>query len=124
MIKGFEEFTVHVSEDELWIVEAISKSLAKRIGKENKITNAQMRESIQGWNGTKITDSKMRRYIQYIRANQLVLYLCASKGGYYIARDEEEWNNYRQSYRLRIQSMQFTMACMDLNSSVKRVTNN
>ena len=127
MIEGFEDFTKDITLSDrydLELVNLISKGLRARVGKENKITNIEMREKLLDNKGKKINGAKMRRCIQYIRANQLVPMLCASKGGYYVAEDREEWVKYKESFRSRIRSMQFTMACMDLSPSINNAINN
>ena len=115
MIPGFEEFTQDVKQEELEEINLIALGLSRRIGIANAITNTDMRERLYLHSGINITDAKLRRYIQYIRAYRLVSMLCASKKGYYVAKDKEEFIKYRENFRSRIRSMQFTIACKDLD---------
>ncbi len=120
MIPGFEDFTVDVVDSEKEVIVTLAISLRKRIGKDNAITNAQMRQAIFDWQNIKIGGPKMRKYIQYIRVHNMVPWLCANSSGYYVASTYEEWIKYREGYRSRCRSMQFTMACMDIDQRQKK----
>jgi hypothetical protein len=111
MIQGFEEYTVDVTPEEIRIVNLIAKSISLRIGVGNAITNREIRKKLSERN-LDTSDVKIRKYIQYIRVNKLAPKLCASSNGYYIAESEEDWVKYRESFRERVRSMQFTLSCM------------
>ena len=115
MIEGFEEFTPNVKDSEIETIRMLARCLKRRVGKDNAILNKDIREAFESKGYKKFNESKLRRYIQYIRANGYVKMLCASKKGYYIAENEEDWIRYKEAYRTRVRSMQFTMACMDMN---------
>jgi arginine repressor len=111
MITGFEEYTIDVQESELRTVNLIAKSISLRVGEENAITNSEIRKKLLE-RDIEVSDAKIRKFIQYIRVNKLCTMLCASKKGYYTASSEEDWIKYRESFRERVRSMQFTLACM------------
>jgi len=115
MIPGFEEFTEDVKPEDIENINLIVKGLLPRVGVEMAITNADMRSRLYLNLGVNISDPKMRKYIQYIRAYRLVSMLCASSKGYYVARTVEDWIKYREGFRSRVRSMSFTLACMDLD---------
>lgn len=113
MLTGFEEYTIDVQESELRTVNLIAKSISLRVGEGNAITNSEIRKKLLTLKGIEVSDAKIRKFIQYIRVNKLCSMLCASKKGYYTAENEENWIKYRDSFRERVRSMQFTLACME-----------
>ena len=115
MIEGFEDFTQDVGQDDIEIINLIVRGLEVRVGIEKAITNAEMRSMLYLNRDLTVSDAKLRRYIQHIRAYRLVSMLCGGKKGYYVARTVEEWIKYREGFRSRIRSMSFTLACMDLD---------
>ena len=116
MIPGFEEYTVDVTDGDIEAINLIVRGLEIRIGVSNAITNESMRSSLYANCRVNIGSAKMRKYIQYIRAYSLVPMLCASSKGYWVAKDKEEWIKYREGFRSRVNSMRFTLACMDLDT--------
>lgn len=111
MIQGFEEHTANLKAEELEVAELVAEMLKGKIGIDKAITNKFIRNNLF-YAGYDINGPKLRRIIQYIRANKLVKMLCASKKGYYIAEDQENWVRYKHAFRTRITSMQFTLECM------------
>ncbi len=119
MIPEFEEYTKDVSDEDIGTINIISSALKLRVGKSKAITNNDMREGLSTKMGINITSAKMRRYIQYIRAYRLVSMLCASKKGYYVAENKETWFVYRDNYKSRMTSMNFTLTCMYLDNPIQ-----
>jgi hypothetical protein len=115
MIEGFEEFTEDVKEEDIEVINMIVRGLEIRVGIEKAITNADMRSLLYLNRGVNVSGAKMRRHIQYIRAYRLISMLCGGKKGYYVARNVEEWIKYREGFRSRMRSMEFTLRCMDLD---------
>lgn len=124
MIPGFEDFTQDITQDEIELAEDIAKGLNARVGKDNAITNTDMRDGMFSSRGVKISDAKMRKYIQYIRAYNLVPMLCSSKKGYWRAETKEEFIKSRESFAARVRSMQFTLASMHHYEPENNVINN
>lgn len=123
MIPGFEDFTEDVKDEDIKNINIIVKGLEVRVGDHRAITNADMRTMLYKNLDLNISDAKLRKYIQYIRAHRLISMLCASSKGYYVARTVEDWIKYREGFRSRVRSMQFTLACMDLDAVENNVLN-
>jgi hypothetical protein len=112
MLKGFEDITTDITPEEIETAKWIAKGLNLRVGKENAITNKGIREAILK-HGTKVSDIRLRRMIQYVRAYNLVPCLCAGQLGYYRAKNEEEWESWKTSMKQRIRQQQYTLACAE-----------
>ena len=112
MLKGFEDITTNITPEEIITAQWIAKGLILRVGKENAITNKEIREAILK-QGTKVSDIRLRRMIQHVRAYNLVPCLCAGKKGYYRAETEEEWTAWKTSMKQRIRQQQYTLACAE-----------
>ncbi|NDV68570.1 hypothetical protein [Dysgonomonas sp. 25] len=96
MIKGFDKETQPLSAYEKDILLPILiKGLRARIGKEYAVTNKQIVKSLSP--GHKISDTRVRKIINYIRINDLVPALIATSAGYYIAQTEAELLDYERS---------------------------
>lgn len=121
MIPGFEEYTADVKSSEIETINLIARSLEKRVGVKNAITNAEMRKGLYFHSGINLSSPKIRKYIQYIRAYKLVPMLCASSNGYWVAKDNEEWIKYREAFRSRVNSMKFTLHMMDMDTNKNNV---
>lgn len=101
MINGFEEHTEQLdSFDKSMLVPAMVRGLQTKIGKANAITNKQMIAGLKK-HGYEVTDSKVRKLINYIRNNALVPCLIATSKGYYIGETLEELEGYVQSLAQR-----------------------
>lgn len=111
MIKEFEEYTLNISEDDMEAVDTLRTFLLHRVGKQHSIKGSDLIILLtrQGHN---VNAPKLRRYIQYMRAEKVIERLCGGKNGYYIAENEEIWVQYREAFRSRITSMQYTLAAM------------
>jgi len=123
MIVGFEDFTQDVKDSEIEIINLIARGLRERVGGHKAITNASMRALLYANKEIMVSDAKMRKYIQYIRAYNLVPMLCASRIGYWVASSPEEFIKYREGYVSRIRAMEFTKACMFHYEIKNNVTN-
>ena len=111
MIENFEEFTPNVSKDDMEAIDLLRTFLINRVGKSKGITNSQLRILLRQQDHI-VNGAKLRRYIQYIRANKMIPMLCAGKKGYYIAENEEQWLKYKEAFASRTRSMNYTLACM------------
>lgn len=113
MLTGFEDLTVELDDFELGLVDKFVKGLSRRVGKKNAISNKAIRKSMINRYGIKINDTRIRKIVQYLRVNGLVVDLIATNSGYYVAENEEEYNRYIQSLNERIRSIQYTKVCME-----------
>ena len=87
MIKGFQDITFELTQDELKKVPSIIKGLSNKKGKANAITGAKICEAMN------LSGARLRKIISYIRVNDLILGLCSSQCGYYIADNINEIGN-------------------------------
>jgi len=113
-LKGFEDITSDVSEDEIALAKWVAKCLLKRpAGKKNAATGKKICSAVLQNLGVKLTGIRMRKIIQYIRAYNLVPRLCSTQTGYFIAGNDQEWENWKISMRQRIRQQQYTLACTE-----------
>lgn len=101
MIKNFEEYTCKLNDFELSLVNGFCLGLISKKGKQNAITNRQIIDSYNK-QGIKLSSARVRKIINHIRINGLVSRVCATSDGYYIAANDEEFNEYLQSLHERI----------------------
>jgi len=66
----------------------------KHTGKQNAISNTQIRVALKRYFNVNIGDAKVRQLIAYVRNTGLVKDLCASIDGYYVAANTYELNEY------------------------------
>lgn len=112
MIQGFEEHTSNIKPEEIEISQVIVSIIKQCKSKDRGITNKKLRSVLFDM-GYDVNDARIRRFIQFIRANNMLPRMCGSKKGYYIAENEEEWVKYKIAFRTRITSMQYTLECMN-----------
>ena len=98
MIKGFEEITADLSNDELQMVQSIIKGLINKQGKDKAITGAKICDAMN------LNGARLRKIINHIRINNLLPGLCSSKNGYFIAANIDELNDYLISLKQRIKA--------------------
>ena len=71
----------------------LMKGLSRKRGAENAITNRQIVLALRK-HGLKINERCVRKVVNHIRTNDLVVGLMASAAGYYIAKSEQEFIRY------------------------------
>jgi hypothetical protein len=105
-LPGFPDIEYDIKEADMPAVEIVAAGLNKLIGKENALSNAQVRKFIKKKYDLKISDPKYRAIITYIRGHNLVPRLCSCGKGSYKAETDEEWEEWKESMRCRIKKMQ------------------
>lgn len=100
MLTNFEEYTEDLTLEEKCQAQKLVKGFENHVGKDNAITNKQIREAM-ALRGEVIADPKMRKYVSYIRINYLPN-LCATSKGYFLAETREELREYLESSWQRI----------------------
>ena len=106
MINGFEKETAELNDYEKdTLLPLMVAGLTPRIGVERAITNLQMREGLKSLDYN-ISDARIRKLINHIRVNRLVVNLISSSKGYYRTNDLEEVNNYVESLMQRASSIE------------------
>lgn len=100
MIDGFEEITAKLTEAERLLVGEFSRVLAKKIGVANAVTSKTIIAGYQK-RGVKLSGSRVRKILNYIRMNSLVEGLVANSKGYYVTRDPATLMKYNTSLEQR-----------------------
>lgn len=108
MIKGFEKITEELSEEEILLIPYLIKGFQTKT-KENPIKAPQIVKSMNTYLNLnqinlKFTEIKLRKCVNYIRANGL-LPLIANSKGYYVSYDIEEIQNQIKSLQQRASSI-------------------
>ena len=88
-------------------------ALKEKKEKENAVTCKQMVEALQS-HGLKLNERNVGRIINYIRLNDLIVGLMASREGYYTTNNEQEIIGYEDSLKSRETSIR------ELRMSIKR----
>jgi hypothetical protein len=115
MINNFEDYTHELSDYELkTLVPIIVKGLLTKVGKENAITNNQIVPKLKG-KGYKVSSSRIRKIVHYIRVAGLIPCLIATSKGYYISNDKEEIKEYIDSLHQRADSITFVAYALQGN---------
>ena len=107
MLKGYENITYELTDEELKLVEPIIKGLEVRIGKETAVTNKEIQKAMN------LSSARVHKIIQYIRINNLLNGICSSGNGYFIAKDIEELDECLISLRQRIYTQMKTLHCLE-----------
>ena len=104
MINGFENETAPLSDYEQSLVPLFIQGFSTKIGKSNAITNKQICKKMKNL-GHDVSDTRIRKIINYIRNNNLVSVLLASSRGYWVSKDKKEIKDWIESMEGRISSM-------------------
>ena len=110
MLKGYENITYELTDEEKEVVPLIVKGLLKRKGKENAVTNKEIQDALD------LTSARVHKIINYIRINDLIFGLCSSGNGYFMAKDLEELNDCMISLKQRIYSQMKTLHALEKQS--------
>lgn len=106
MITGFNKQTAELNDKELELVPIFIAGLSKRIGKDNAITNVEMRKIMLDKFQVKVPSTRVRKIINHIRITSKVQCLCATSNGYYVAKDKREMDEYITSLSERVDAQQ------------------
>lgn len=102
MINGFEEQTHDLTEDEIkLVIPILVKGFKTLVGKEKAMTSKAICKQILDHHNMLITGPRLRKMVNYIRTNHMVMLLMATSNGYYVADDAQEVLDYIQSLRDR-----------------------
>lgn len=105
MIQGFEDQTEELTQYEIEVLVPIMvKGLSTKIGQDNAITNSKIRSRLKD-KEMDISDARIRKIINYIRVNKLIVNLLATSKGYFISNDPAEINKYKESLISRANSI-------------------
>jgi hypothetical protein len=121
MINGFEKETEPLTEEERNLLPKFVRGLKKRIGKENAITNGEIREAFKKNAGIIIPPSRVRKIINHIRINGLVNLLCASSKGYYVGSIDKEIVEYMEGLKNRVEAQNLVLKKLQMQYSQLRL---
>lgn len=105
MITGFEKYTIELTDDEMKIVSIIVDRFRKKPGMKNIVTNQQMIAGLKSHHQIEISESRIRKIIQYIRINEMIPGLIATSKGYYSTNDIDELEQWIESMKQREHSI-------------------
>ena len=101
MIEGFNNETAPLNEYEReTLLPIFVKCLQRKIGRDNAITNRMMCTKMEEY-GYNVGETRIRKIINHIRTNNLIIGLVASGHGYYVADNPDEIKDYIQSLKGR-----------------------
>ncbi len=93
MINGFDEQTKPLDDYERDVLlPIITKGLRTKIGKQRAVTNSHIITSLKQKGFKKLQPARVRKIINHIRVNGILINLVASSNGYYIEPNREERN--------------------------------
>jgi hypothetical protein len=110
MLKGFEKETADLTADEMKIIPMLVTTLKYTVGAKAAITNKNLRSWLASCTDEKqkpiiVSDSRIRKMINYIRMHDLVPGLIATSKGYYVSENPKEIKDYIESLKGREDSI-------------------
>lgn len=101
MIQGFSEETKPLTPYENDVMlPVIIQGLQTKVGKARAITNQEICTALKK-RGYRIDNARLRKIINHIRVNGMVIGLIATSDGYYIAEKKSELEMYLESLKGR-----------------------
>ncbi len=105
MLNGFSEQTQPLTEYENNVIlPVVIQGLMQKVGRSHAVTNSHICLCLKH-RGFKATEPRIRKVINHIRTNGLVIGLIATSEGYYIAQSKYEIDEYLESLRGREQAI-------------------
>lgn len=122
MLPGFEDITHELTDDERALLPKFIRGFRNKFGPDNAVTNKHIIAGFKA-SGTKISDARVRKIINYIRTHDLVPGLVATSKGYYVTRDPMTIKKYIQSLDARIREIQRVRDAMarDLKTNFSQI---
>lgn len=96
MLNGFEKETAELTQEEISLVPAMLLGFESKIGKVNSVTNKEIIAGFKTNRNIVLSESRVRKLINYIRHHHLPN-LVATNSGYYLTQDMQELKNYYSS---------------------------
>lgn len=97
MIKGFKDQTQPLNDyEQNKLLPIVIMGLREKKGKENAVTSHYIVKSLKKLD-YKIDGPRLRKIINHIRTNDMILGLIATSDGYYIAGSESDLKDYEES---------------------------
>jgi hypothetical protein len=109
MVNGFEEQTAELGADEMQIVKILVNRFRQKKGKEHILNNGQICRALETHYNILTTEPRVRKVIQYIRNNNLLIGFIANSNGYYVADNKEEIEAWLNTMIQRRNSIDLTI---------------
>ena len=91
-----------LNEFELKCIDPIIKGLSNKIGKENAVSNNYIIDKMNKFGYIGLTPPRVRKIINHIRNNNLLMCVCANSKGYFLPKNMKELNDYMDTMEKRI----------------------
>lgn len=101
MLTGFEDITYELTPKEVELVNGFVKGFKNKVGAKNAITSTQIIKLYKA-KGENLTGARVRKIVNFIRTNKLIINLIATSKGYYIENDPEKLEKYKESLQQRV----------------------
>jgi len=89
---------------ELKCIDPIVKGLSNKIGKENAVSNTYIIDKMNTFGYSGLTPPRVRKIINHIRNNNLLMCVCANSRGYFLPKNMRELDDYMETMEKRINS--------------------
>lgn len=109
MINNFDAETSPLTEDEKRYAMVIAARIKQNIGEKRAVTSQKIMSIMRNDYHAKISGPRLRKIINYIRLEGLVVNLVASSKGYYVETDPEKISAYVDSLVQRAEAI-YTVA--------------
>jgi DNA-directed RNA polymerase specialized sigma54-like protein len=123
MIKTFEEHTVELSPDEQKFVGVIAQRFNTKKGKQHIVTADAIIDGLKTHFNIEFKESRVRKMIQYIRLNNLVVGLIATSKGYFVADSIEEIEDWIDSLKSRENAIRSIREMAERQIAIMKITN-
>ena len=100
MIENFEKETAPLTEDEMLIANRIACRIRLNVGEEKAVTSLSIIGAMKN-QGYSLDGARLRKIINYIRRNRLVVNLVATSKGYYVENNPAKLETYINSLMQR-----------------------
>jgi hypothetical protein len=110
MLKGYENITYELTEEEIDLLPVIIKGLLNKKGKKQAVSGTKIQKSLN------LSGARLRKIIGYIRTHDLIFGLCSTKSGYYVAENIKELNECMISLKQRIYTQMKTLHSLEKQS--------
>lgn len=105
MIKGFDTETQPLTAREMEAMPLIAYGIRNRVGQKMAITGSGIIKAMK-LGGFNLNGARLRKIINFIRITNKVPRLCATSKGYFVAKDDQELNDYIAGLTARIEAQQ------------------
>ena len=105
MINGFEKETHELTDYEMFLLPKIVIGLKTKVGETKAITNKEMVDKLRLLD-YKVNPARIRKIINHIRINRLIINLVSSSKGYWVENNIDRIKSYIESLEQRANEIQ------------------